>query len=98
MLLSGAAAMAILIPSLLLIGLMLGARFKVLIMIPAIGSGFIAVLAAGIAHNDSASAILLALARVWTCLQIGYLGGIITRPASTERHPRGAALQAKSVR
>lgn len=62
-----------------LTGTVLGMRFKVLILIPAIGLASIATLVDGIAHSHSASVILIASALASICLQIGYLCGIITR-------------------
>jgi hypothetical protein len=71
--------MAIFIPVLFLVGAVLGMRFKVLILIPAIGFAVGVVLAAGIAGGASLAAILAATALASICLQFGYLGGIGTR-------------------
>jgi hypothetical protein len=59
----------------LLIGGALGMRFKVLVLVPAIGLAFIANLAVGIACRDSVSAILMTAVLASVCLQIGYLCG-----------------------
>ena len=76
-------------------------RFKVLILIPAIGFAFVAILAGGIARSDSAFAILIAFVLVSSCLQIGYLCSILTRygmamarPGSRHKPP----LHAESAR
>jgi len=85
----------------LLIGAALGMRFKVLILIPAIGLGFITILAGGIGRGDSASAILIAAVLASGSLQIGYLCGILTRSGIASARPgspRKATWQAESAR
>jgi hypothetical protein len=62
-----------------LLGALLGMRFKVFILIPAIGFGLLAILAAGIARGNSASGTLIAAVLASSCLQIGYISGIIIR-------------------
>ena len=80
--------MVLLILSMLCIGAALGVRFKVLVLVPAIGLAFIAILAGGVARGDSVSTILIAIVLASSCLQIGYLCGILVRygiaPASAE--------------
>lgn len=71
--------MVMLILSTLCIGAVLGARFKVLILVPFIGLGSITILAGGIARGDHASAILIAAALASVSLQLGYFCGIFTR-------------------
>jgi hypothetical protein len=71
--------MSIFIPVLFLVGAVLGMRFRVLILIPAIGFAMVVVLAAGIASGASLAAILTAAVLASICLQFGYLGGIGTR-------------------
>ena len=71
--------MAMLVLSMFFFGAILGMRFKVLVLIPAIGLAFIAALAEGLARGDRASAILTAAVVASSSLQIGYLGGILTR-------------------
>jgi hypothetical protein len=61
----------------MLIGVLLGLRFKVLILVPAIVVGSTAALWSGIAYNDSLRSILLVTAATITALQFGYLGGTI---------------------
>ncbi len=65
--------MSMLIPLVLLIGAVLGMRFKVLILILAIGFALIAILAGGIVRGDSVSATLMAAGLAWICLQVGYI-------------------------
>jgi hypothetical protein len=90
--------MSMLIVSVFLIGAALGVRFKVLILIPAIGLAFITILAGGIARSDSASAILIAFVLASICLQIGYFCGIVMQHRLTMAragNPNKTALQAK---
>ena len=67
-----------------LIGATLGFRFKVLILVPAIAIGSAATLGAGMANDNGAWPILLALVLVITALQIGYFGGVLIRSVSAE--------------
>ena len=62
-----------------LLGAVLGMRFKVFILIPAIGFALIVILADGIARGTSVSGILIAAVIASSCLQIGYILSIITR-------------------
>lgn len=68
------------------IGAVLGARFKILILVPAIGLGCAAVLAAGIARGDGAMAILVAVVVASSGLQIGYLCGVLMQHAGGPAH------------
>lgn len=61
----------------MLIGALLGLRFKVLILVPAVIVGSIITLWSGMAHHDSLQAILFVMAATSTALQFGYLGGTI---------------------
>jgi hypothetical protein len=62
-----------------LIGAMLGLRFKVLVLLPAIVVLLVATISVGIARSDSGWAILLATALGMVSLQLGYLAGTCTR-------------------
>ena len=62
-----------------LIGAVLGMRFKVLVLIPAIGFTLIAVLAACFVGGESLSITMVTAVFTASCLQIGYLGGVATR-------------------
>lgn len=91
--------MVIVILSTFCLGAALGMRFKVLILIPAIGLAFIATLAEGIARGDSAFTIVIAAVVASSCLQIGYLGSILTRYGRrTMAAPRKTALHTEQVR
>ena len=61
----------------MLIGLVLGLRFNVLVLVPAtvIGSAF--AIAKGMAYSDNIWTILLVMASVMAALQIGYLAGAV---------------------
>lgn len=62
-----------------LIGAVLGMRFKVLVLIPAIGFVLIAVLAGCFVGGESISITMATAVFAASCLQIGYLGGVATR-------------------
>jgi hypothetical protein len=78
----------------ILVGAVLGMRFRVLVLIPAIGLTVPAIVAAGIIRGDSVASFAVTAMLAATCLQIGHLAGAATRcttaPAS-RRH--GAALR-----
>jgi hypothetical protein len=61
--------------SVLSIGCALGLRFRVLVLLPAIGLVWMAYLAVGLARGDATSAILVGGALAAVCLQLGYLAG-----------------------
>jgi hypothetical protein len=71
--------MAILSIVSILLGAILGVRFKVLILVPTIGIGLLVVLAGGLVKHDSLTRIALAVVLMTTCLQVGYLAGIGVR-------------------
>jgi hypothetical protein len=79
-----------------LTGALLGMRFKVLILIPAVGMVVIAVLWVGILHGDSVSAMFIRAMLAWSCLQMGYFCGIVTRyrfALARIGHPGKVSLQ-----
>lgn len=59
----------------LLIGFALGLRFKVLVLLPAMGLVWMAYLAVGLIRSDGVSMILVAGMLAAICLQVGYLVG-----------------------
>ena len=63
----------------MLIGIVLGLRFKVSILAPAIFIGSAAVLGLTVANSNSLWTVLLAVALEITALQIGYVGGTFIR-------------------
>jgi Exopolysaccharide production repressor len=89
----------VLIVSMTLVGAVLGTRFKVLILVPAIGLAAIANVAGGIVHGDSASAILTATVIAAVCLQLGYFCGMVAQYASAvARAHSSQPLQTRSAR
>ncbi len=70
--------MSMLLLLVFLIGAVLGTRFKVLVLIPAIGLTVSAILAAGIVRGESISTFAVTAILAVSCLQIGYLSGIAT--------------------
>jgi hypothetical protein len=60
----------------LLVGMTLGQRFKVLILLPAIALTLVVAIGVGIARADAPWAVVLAAAAAIASLQIGYLGGV----------------------
>jgi hypothetical protein len=59
----------------LLIGALLGLRFKVFILVPAVAISSVTILGVGVARSDSIWLTLLAAALTVTALQVGYLSG-----------------------
>ena len=93
--------MSMLILLAFLLGAVLGMRFKVFILIPAIGFALIAILAGGIARGNSVSGTLIVAVLASSCLQIGYLLGIIARYSvalTRAGRPRKASIEAESAR
>jgi hypothetical protein len=72
--------------SMLLIGCALGFRFKVLVLLPAIGLVWMAYLTVGTARSDGVSAILIGGMLQAFCLQFGYLvGALVLHGSLTSR-------------
>jgi hypothetical protein len=63
----------------LFIGTVLGMRFKVLILAPAIVICSVAILGVGIARDGSLWSTLLGIVSVLAALQMGYLAGSVIR-------------------
>jgi hypothetical protein len=62
-----------------LVGATLSVRFKILILLPAIGLAVVGTAVVGIAHGDRVGAVMLTIALTATALQVGYLFGLVTR-------------------
>jgi hypothetical protein len=60
----------------LLVGVVLGQRFKVLVLVPGIGLALVFAIAVGVADADGGWTIVLMAMTAITSLQIGYLAGI----------------------
>jgi hypothetical protein len=62
-----------------LIGAVLGTHYKVQVLFPACIGGIALVAAAAVLKGSAVSTAVIALG-IWTiCLQLGYLGGLLTR-------------------
>ena len=57
----------------------MGMRFKVLVLVPAIGLALITIVAVGFAGGNSLFAVAIAAALASCCLQLGYVFGAFTR-------------------
>jgi hypothetical protein len=88
--------MAILFLLFLLAGLVLGTRFKVLVLVPATALTALAVIAEAITSGKSLGSLLVIALLASTCLQIGYLCGAIIR--QTVMQSRANTLRRLSVR
>lgn len=89
--------MSMLVLLTVVIGALLGLKFKVFILAPAVGFAIVAVVAIGMVRGEDLLAILLAALMALIGLQIGYLGGILTRYAFTSARAetrRKASLRA----
>lgn len=90
--------MLLLIMSMALTGAALALRFRVLILIPAIGLASAASFAGGVARGDSTSAILTAVVIAAVSLQIGYVCGIVVQHAiAAARALNSHAMQPRST-
>lgn len=63
----------------ILVGAVLGLRFKVLILLPAIAVALTAILAAGLASADGLPRMALAAVLTISGLEVGYLFGVTAR-------------------
>ncbi len=79
----------------LLFGMVLGQRFKVAILLPAIGFALMVVICTGVARGEAVWPIVLLAAAATTTLQLGYLAGIGIRyvlVAARASRSRGVSL------
>jgi hypothetical protein len=74
-----------------LAGAVLGLRYKVLVLVPAIGLALLVTVVTGSARADGAWAIVAACVAVATVVQIGYLTGTLTHVVMAGA--RGARLR-----
>jgi hypothetical protein len=63
------------------VGIMLGLRYKVLILVPAVMLAMISSIIVGVAHADRFWSIVLMTVELITAVQLGYLAGIATYAA-----------------
>jgi hypothetical protein len=66
-----------------LLGALIGIRFRVFVLIPAILFAVIVILAYGMAFATGVSYILIAIAVASICLQIGYMSSLLARYVAT---------------
>jgi membrane protein DedA with SNARE-associated domain len=71
-------------------------RFKILVLIPAVGSALVVIFAGGLARSNGLSAILIAAILASGCLQIGYVCGAVVR--ETLMQQRAGNLRKFSLR
>src|SRR5215831_12191973 len=64
-----------------LVGIALGLRYKVLILVPTVALTTIFAIAIGVAHSDRISSIVVAAVMLGTAVQVGYVVGILMRAA-----------------
>src|SRR5579872_288519 len=74
---------------LFLCGMVLGLRFKVLSLVPALSLVLAVAVAVGIVRNDGLAAILVGGVLATFCLEIGYVGGVLIRYAVALMRGRG---------
>jgi hypothetical protein len=70
------------------VGIVLGLRYKVLILVPAFLLAMVFTIIVGIARADSFWSIVLTTVAVVTAVQLGYLAGIVIRAAIAAIRPR----------
>jgi hypothetical protein len=71
--------MAVLSTISFVVGVVLGLKFKVLILVPAIGFAAAIISAGGVANGESIWHLTLAVAVAAISVQVGYLGGTVLR-------------------
>jgi hypothetical protein len=77
----------------LVLGALLGTRFRVLVLFPVIGAVLVIALVAILAGTNDLSAIAIYAALAVICSQLGYLAGMLVTGLSS-----GQAVQAKISR
>jgi hypothetical protein len=75
----------------LLVGALLGTRYRVLCLIPTIMTGIAAITALGVIQDASVGSTVLRVIVLSVALQIGYLIGVIVRVAFLAAPARGLA-------
>jgi hypothetical protein len=80
-----------------LTGVVLGLRFNIIILFPAIIFGSAVTFAIGMASGNNQWTILLAMAVAITMLQMGYLGGAFIRVGITSHMSKGARAKTITV-
>jgi hydrogenase/urease accessory protein HupE len=78
----------------LFIGAMVGLRFNVFVLVPAVVIGSVAILGIGMAHSNNLWLSLLAMVVAITALQIGYLVGAVIYVVIARTHFRKNSQEA----
>jgi len=73
----------------ILVGIVLGLRFKVFILVPTIGLALALVAVTSMAHGDDVWSLVATMVVVTSFLQLGYIGGSVLAPAIV--HGRASA-------
>jgi hypothetical protein len=76
-----------------LLGALLGTRFRVLVLFPAIGAVLVIAVVAGLYGGNDMSAVAIDTALAVGCIQLGYFAGMLISGLSS-----GQAVQAKISR
>jgi hypothetical protein len=76
-----------------LLGALLGTRFRVLVLFPAIGAVLVIAVVAGLYGGNDMSAVAIATALAVGCIQLGYFAGMLISGLSS-----GQAVPAKISR
>ncbi len=76
-----------------LLGAVLGTHFRVLVLVPVIGTVVVMALLAGLAGGTGLSAVAMSAALAVSCIQVGYIAGMLLSGLSSRQ-----AVQAKSSR
>jgi hypothetical protein len=79
----------------ILIGAILGSRFKVFVLVPATVIGSAVTLGAGMAYSESLWSVLLAMVLTTAALQIGYLAAIVIAGARVSKDLPGPVAVAQ---
>jgi hypothetical protein len=69
------------------VGIVLGLRYKILILVPAVPFAMIFAIIVGVARADSFWSIALTTVAVVTAVQLGYLAGIVIHAAIASLRP-----------
>ena len=66
-----------------LIGAVLGTRLRVLVLLPVMAFGLALVVAVAAINGSTATSAIVAASVLAVCLQLGYVGGLLTRLCMT---------------
>src|SRR5579871_5306891 len=79
-----------------LLGAVLGLRFNVLVLIPAMVIGMVLAIGAGTTHPQAVWGIIKMAAAAAICLQCGYFAGIFVRHFLSAERPQGSSPLARA--